>query len=201
MKVLEARNDVNILQATKDLYFTDDDVFNYEEHNLNWAVAFTEFNSNTEYELPADIGKIVFKAYSWGVDADGKPFTKLEELDQHPCSADELAINGADHPDATFFKVHESADWYIKTYQKKFVCFSPKDLFVYGDFSTFKARQLQMMLRKCEGAGCKSDAEITKFFKNKFLLVLSNSVRFDSEGFFESSAIRESRINWLPINT
>ena len=29
MNVLQARNDVNILQATKDLYFSDSDVFSY----------------------------------------------------------------------------------------------------------------------------------------------------------------------------
>ena len=45
MKVLEARNDVNILSATKDLYFTDDDVFSYDEHRLNWAIAFTGYNN------------------------------------------------------------------------------------------------------------------------------------------------------------
>ena len=140
MKVLEARKDDNILQATKDLYFTDDDVFSYDEHRLNWAVAFTAFNSNTEYELPAEYGEIVFKTLMWGVEADGTPFSRLVEVPQHTCTKDELAINGADHPDAAFFEVHESAEWYIKTYQKKFRCFDTKDLTVFGDFSTFKAR-------------------------------------------------------------
>ena len=43
LKVLETRSDVNILSATKDLYFTDDDVFSYSD-GLNLAVAFTSFS-------------------------------------------------------------------------------------------------------------------------------------------------------------
>ena len=77
MNVLRHRNDVNILQATKDLYFSDSDVFSYKEHGLNWAVAFTEFNNNEEYELPGDIGEIIFKEYAWGQDENGLPFTRL----------------------------------------------------------------------------------------------------------------------------
>ena len=57
------------------------------------------------------------------------------------------------------------------------------------------------MLRKCEGPHCKSDEDIAKFFRNKFLLMHSNQVRFDSEGFFADAAIKESRVQWLVINT
>ena len=70
-KVLDQKTDVSILTATKDLYFTDDDVFSYDDHKLNWAIAFTEYNNNELYELPGDIGELSFKAYSWGTDEEG----------------------------------------------------------------------------------------------------------------------------------
>ena len=92
MKVLEARNDVNILTATKDLHFTDDDVFSYEEHGLNMAIAFTSYSNNKLYELPGDIGELVFKAYSWGTDANGDPFTRSDTLNHHNCTAKELGV-------------------------------------------------------------------------------------------------------------
>ena len=81
------------------------------------------------------------------------------------------------------------------------MCVETDDLRVYGDFNTFKARQLQIQLKKCQGEGCKSDEEITKFFKNKFLLLHANQIRFDSEGFFKNAAVKESRVQWLTINT
>ena len=74
------------MSATKDLFYTDDDVFNYARQKLNIAVAFTEFNKNTEYELPKEYGELVFNSYSWGNDADGNPFTERKGLAHHTCS-------------------------------------------------------------------------------------------------------------------
>ena len=48
---------------------------------------------------------------------------------------------------------------------------------------------------------CKKDEEITKFLKNKFLLLIFNQVRFDSRYFGEEAIIPESKINWVPVNT
>ena len=58
------------------------------------------------------------------------------------------------------------------------------DLTIYGDFNSGQARQLNIQLKKCTGRpDCKSDTDIVKFFKNKFLLVMLNQVRFDPEKF------------------
>lgn len=100
LKVLFDRADVNILTAKKDLYYTDDDIFSYKNHGFNLAVAFTEFNTKTAFELPPEYGKLVFNTYSWGADpVTGKIFTERKEIaSTHPCTARELGLGekGAD---------------------------------------------------------------------------------------------------------
>ena len=66
IKVLSSRADINILSATKDLYYSDDDLFSYASNEFNFAVAVSEYNNKTVYELPGDIGKLVYNSYAWG---------------------------------------------------------------------------------------------------------------------------------------
>ena len=54
--------------AKKDLFYTDDDIFSYENDKLNLAVAFTGYNDDEEYELPPEYGRLVINAFKWGTD-------------------------------------------------------------------------------------------------------------------------------------
>ena len=127
------------MSATKDLYFTDDDVFSYS-YGLNMAVAFTSFSDITTYELPREYGELVINSYSWGQDmATGKFWTKRTKLDDHICTFDELAL-GTDKSGAKFYPPHPSNKSFIASYQKKFICIEPEEVSIYGDFSTAKAR-------------------------------------------------------------
>ena len=63
---------------------------------------------------------------------------------------------------------------YAERYWRKFICINEKDRFIYGNFDSVEARLLNVQLKRCEGAGCKSPDEITEFFRNKFVLMLSN---------------------------
>ena len=170
------------MSATKDLFYTDDDNFSYDKEHLNIAVAFTAYNNNEEYELPKEYGELIFNTYSWGTKEDGSAFTERKRLPHHNCSTKELGLGeeGADDKEARFFPVHDSSKWFVNTYQKKFLCLNTEDLYIYGDFNTGKTRQLNIQLKKCQGVGCKTDAEITAFFMNKFILLHANQVRFDS---------------------
>ena len=99
MKVLQDRNDVNILVAKKDLFYTDDDIFSYENDKLNLAVAFTGYNNDEEYELPPEYGRLVINAFKWGSDpVTGEVKTERTELDAHNCWDRELGLGmkGAD---------------------------------------------------------------------------------------------------------
>lgn len=55
---------------------------------------------------------------------------------------------------------------------------------------------------KCSGRDdCLPESEIIQFFKNKYLLLLHNGIRFDASQYDTKSVIPESRIIWLTVNT
>jgi len=138
-KVLKYRSDVDILEANKDLYFTDDDVFSYAD-GLNIAVAFTSYSKQVTYELPRQYGELFINSYSWGFDETTRePFTNRVRLDQHRCTNDELAL-GTDDSGARFYPIHASSKETIRLYRQKFICTDPKEMEVYGDFNSAKAR-------------------------------------------------------------
>ena len=61
-----------------------------------------------------------------------------------------------------------------------------------------------MQLVKCKGGvanGCKSDAEIDEFIRNKFVVMYYNQVRFDSFSYGQESIKAEAQIRWLSVNT
>ena len=51
------------------------------------------------------------------------------------------------------------------------------------------------------GEGCKTETEITEFFRLKYLIMLSNQERFVPDGFGDNATEIESIISWLPIST
>ena len=61
---------------------------------------------------------------------------------------------------------------------------------------------LNVQLVRCQDRDdCKIDAQITQFFKNKFILLIFNQIRFDSTAYGEDSIIPVTRLKWLPIST
>ena len=64
-----AKKDVDIMSSTQAAYFDDSYIFGYED-GLNFAVAFTAYDSETEPILDESYGKIVFRAYEWGYDPE-----------------------------------------------------------------------------------------------------------------------------------
>ena len=61
-----------------------------------------------------------------------------------------------------------------------------------------------LRLEKCresEAVKCKSDLEITEFFRNKWLLLFYNERLFDSNKYGQDSIVFQSHIKWLSVNT
>ena len=82
-----------------------------------------------------------------------------------------------------FFSPHEGARKYAEFYQKKSLCVDQDNLEIYGDFNSEKAKQFNVQLVKCTGGeanGCKSETEIMAFFRNKWIMMYYNQIRFDS---------------------
>lgn len=48
---------------------------------------------------------------------------------------------------------------------------------------------------------CLPDGEIMQFLKDKYLMIMHNTIRFDSRLYDTESIIPESRVAWLPFNT
>ena len=150
--------------------------------------------------------------YAWGIAEDGKFFTRRSTLKHHPCSLYELNLNedddeGLDFDDenyARFFKPHSNARYYTSYYYKKFLCIDKDDLEVQGDYNSDNAQQLNFQLIKCQGGkakGCKSDAEIVEYFRDKYILLYYNQIRFDSFKYGLPSISPEANLKWLLVNT
>ena len=55
-----------------------------------------------------------------------------------------------------------------------------------------------MFFKKCHKRDdCKTEEEVAEFMKDKYLLLLSNQIRFDSSQYSEESIVPESRLLWL----
>ena len=77
----------------------------------------------------------------------------------------------------------------------------PKELRISGDYNSETARLINIQLKRCEGQGCKSESEITDYFRNKFLLVLMNEAHFKTDKFGQARVLPEARLSWIRINT
>ena len=51
-----------------------------------------------------------------------------------------------------------------------------------------------------EGTVCKDESEINDFIRGKYLTLLSNEIRFDSEQKGLSAIIKESTLTWYPVS-
>ena len=182
LDVLISKKDVDILSTVKESYFDDKDIFSHR-NGLNVAVAFTAYDNEREWILDPSFGSLIFNAYSWGPRDDGTYVTERKQLKSHVCTPDELNISHSDDDDddddnkAKFLKARPSSNEFVRANQKKLLCLNKEDIYVYGDFNSYNARQLNIQLVKCKGgekAGCKSDKSILEFFRNKFLVIYSN---------------------------
>ena len=60
---------------------------------------------------------------------------------------------------------------------------------------------IKLKLKKCHGKEyCKSEKEIEDFFRNKFIFLVYNRIRFDSSKFKEDSIIYESVYKYIPVS-
>ena len=53
----------------------------------------------------------------------------------------------------------------------------------------------------CEGDGCETEEKIREWLAGKYIILLYNQIRFNSNEYFYSSAIKESRIAYIPISS
>ena len=182
-------------------FFTEFDEFGYDQ-GMNFAVAFTAYNNVREPILDPEYGYIYARANQWGLDEDGKFKSQKIPIPMHTCTREEL---GLDEGEQTFFNVKpDHRDW-IDLYQQKFLCFDTEMMRARGSFHSKSARTLQFQLKRCVNSTdsdvvCKPDEEITEFMKGKYMLLLSNQIRFNPRVFGEESIVAESSVGWYRLS-
>ena len=113
--VLIQKKDVDILSTVYDRYFTQEDVFTYQ-NGFNVAAAFTKFNSDTEYLLDPTYGELVFQHYYWGLQQDGQYKSGRERINSmHNCTREELGME-SDKTKAKFQPAYVDNQDLIETY-------------------------------------------------------------------------------------
>ena len=73
---------------------------------------------------------------------------------------------------------------------------------VWGDYNSAKAQQLAIKFKMCEGrADCESEASTREWLRGKYILLLYNQIRFDTNNYFYESAVSESSLAYIPISS
>ena len=135
--ILVEKSDQQLLEAHIFGALTDKDIFSYD-NGLNFAIAFTGFDGETEPFNDPTIGEVVFNHYKWGIDANGNHFSGRFPIRSHQCSREELGIDG-DLTKAKFHQILDGMKEDLHFYHKKFICIDKQDLVMYGDFSSSQA--------------------------------------------------------------
>ena len=63
------------------------------------------------------------------------------------CSREELGLDGSTN--STFLPIHPGSYGNIDLYRKKFLCVDPEDMYIFGNFESYKARLMNVQLIKC----------------------------------------------------
>ena len=137
MDILINKKDVDVLTATKDLYYGSDFRFEYKD-GFNVAVAFTAYDTDPEWILDESIGEIYFNHFQWGL-VNGEFKTERKRLNHHNCTREELGLEG-EPKNHRFFPLHAASEEVVDFYSKKFICLEDKDMSIYGDYNTESAR-------------------------------------------------------------
>ena len=74
-------------------------------------------------------------------------------------------------------------------------------MMIKGDYNSATAQMLLVTLNRCHDRDdCKTKEEIDAYIQGKYLVLLSNEIRFDSQLLAEQSIIRESVMTWYPLS-
>ena len=81
------------------------------------------------------------------------------------------------------------------------MCTDSKDLMIRGDYNSNSAQMLLITFNRChDRTDCKTEKEIDDFIRGKYIVVLTNIVRFDSILLASNAIVRESALTWYPVS-
>lgn len=107
---------------------------------------------------------------------------------------------------ARFLPISETNKPQLTLYKKKILCTDEREMMIKGDYNSNTAQQLIISFNRCHkdnsppGTVCKSEKEINEFIRGKYLVLLTNQIRFDSELPGLDAIIKESILTWYPVS-
>ena len=191
---------IQMLQTVKNNYFKQDEVFGAEQ-GFALAVAIMDEDDLT-MPLDPSYGTIFAYVSEWGFRendvGEQEYYAEHNPLESHICTEEEL---GFTNETSTFLPVETQSLSTFEGLKHKFLCLKREDAYIYGSFDNDIGRMIEFQLQRCMGEDyCRPQEEITDYFKGKFIGMLTNRIRFDSNKFGKSSIIPESTLIWLPIS-
>ena len=132
---------------------------------------------------------------------DGEDVSFYEqEIENHFCTDEDLGIDKTQN--TVMFPLVQYSQAEVLTYRKKFRCIDNDELRIWGDYNSAKAQQIIVRFKMCIGEdNCESEENIREWLKRKYIVILHNQIRFDSEQYFADSRVPESRIIYIPISS
>lgn len=129
----------------------------------------------------------------------------MTTLDSHYCSEKELGIsNETTDSKSLFYPVEAGSRYDVQLHKDKFRCMDPDDLEIYGSYNSFRAKQLIITVDRCvnttEVTNCKSDEEIDKFLRNKYVLFVYNQRLFNMSNYGYESISMKSHVSWIKVS-
>ena len=180
-------------------YHTDDYKFKGQD-GLFIAAALTMYNTDTEILEDKSYGELTIEHFGWGNSEAN--IVDTEPLDFHYCSDEELGITRT--AETVVYPWFERIETEVMTYRKKFKCISKEDTVIWGDYNSAKTQQLAIRFRMCEGGeanGCKKEEEIRDWLRRKYIVLMYNHKRFETDQYFEDSVVKESHLIYVPISS
>ena len=140
---------------------------------------------------------------TWGL--DDKPGIREQYISTHPCTKQELGLIEDNDEKSSFYSIHKNSYNDTITYWQGLNCLD-EPIEIQGDYNSYKGRVLKFVFEKCsnqtiEEGVCKTDQEITRFLRRKFITTLQNQVRFDTMKYDDTRLVKESVFCWYPINS
>ena len=141
--VLIKRRAVDIMSTVDLNKFSPDDVFG-SKNGFNLAIALTAYDNNPLPILDPTIGEIVFHHTTWGPNDNELIKLGVNSFESHTCSRAELGLEDSSDGSSRFFPIVESMKKEVDLYSKKFKCADESELYLYGDYNSYKASSISV---------------------------------------------------------
>ena len=166
--------------SKRDSYFGNDFEFTTKD-GLMLAFGLTAYDNNIEPIDDATYGELKAFYKTWGLPGDPHGVNWVE-LPTKQCTREQLGYKDYDgqvNEESLFYPVHKNSEYDVNLYRKKFKCVEDQNLKILGDYNSGVTRSFVILFLKCDpdntsGIQCKSDEEIIKWLRRKFILTYNN---------------------------